>query len=76
MNEELYTKFHQKVEELTGDPWCPYPSERFMLAILEAQEYIALKLINHRRTLLFPNFLNGEPQQEDIDTILGNLTKA
>ena len=68
--EELYNQFHKRVEELTGDPWCPYPSDNFMMAILKAQDHTAKYLINYRRTLQAPNFFGKEPQQEDIEIIL------
>ena len=73
MKEEIYNNFHKRVEELTGDPWCPYPSEGFMNAIMKCQNHTAEKLIKIRRTYSFPQFLSGDPQQKDIDIILPPL---
>lgn len=68
--EELYNNFHNRVETLTGDMWCPYPSTSFMMAILKTDDKTAIRLINTRRTFTFPIFLRGEPQLDDINESL------
>ncbi len=68
-SKEYHDRFHKKVEELMGDPWCPYPSYKFMEAIMMAQDHVAANLIKIRRTYSFPEFVRGDPQREDIEII-------
>ena len=71
MSEKLYNDFHNRVKELTNDKWCPYPSDMFMTAIMKMNDDIAIKLINERRKIMFPVFLQGDPQMEDIKNYIG-----
>ena len=70
MDTELHEKYQDRVFELTGDRWCPYPSEGFMKAILHADKDSAVEMIKYRRTLSFPVFLAGEPQIKEINKVL------
>lgn len=66
MIENLYDNFHTRVQELTGDPWCPYPSELMMQVVMKVNDDTAKKLILKRRQYLFPHFLAGDPMQEEL----------
>lgn len=66
----LYEDYHARVEALTGDPWCPYPSDLFMQAVMEATDKEAIILIEGRRKYRFPAFLAGEPQRDAIKAVL------
>lgn len=64
---EAYDRFdadyHARVKKLTGEDWCPYPSNDFMLLVLAVPDNEAAQLIRERRGYLFPEFLFGEPQE-------------
>jgi hypothetical protein len=66
----IYEKYRKRVELLTGDIWCPYPSEMFMLAILKTSDKKAIELINLRRKMFAPQFWSGEPQEKELKEIL------
>lgn len=68
---EGYREFHLRCETLTGDTWCPYPSERFAQAVMIADDETARRLINKRRGYLFPSFVGCEPMETDILEIIG-----
>jgi hypothetical protein len=67
---EGYQRFHERCLALTGDAWCPYPSEEFARAIAKADDQTAIKLINQRRQYTFANFLCNEPMAKEIAEIL------
>ena len=54
--------FHEKVKDLTGSEWVPYPSELFIEVILKIDNLKAIELIEERRKYTFPFFLDGDPQ--------------
>lgn len=66
MMEKLYNDFHQRVDNLTGDSWCPYGSTGFMKAVIVADSDSAREAINERRKYMFNVFMQGEPQQDFI----------
>lgn len=68
-NEKL-RNFHEKVKELTGNAWCPYPNFMFIHVIMKVEDELAIELINERRKFLFPDFLSGEPQFIKLAKIL------
>lgn len=61
--------FHKKCERVTGNPWCPYPSEDFILAVLLSDDDTARTLIEKRREFIFPHFLGNEPMEKEIRDI-------
>lgn len=62
--------YQTRIIKLTGEPWCPYPSELFMLAVLKADDDTAKRIIEERQRFLFPIFLTGEPQQKELERIM------
>lgn len=62
-------QFHDRVEFLTGEVGCPYPSPRFEAAIMSLPDELAKLLIAERRTFYFPDFIMCEPQ----DAVLSEL---
>jgi hypothetical protein len=69
-------KFHKKVKQLTGDAWCPYPSQLFIDTILlcdSNRNNICIELIDERRKYLFHTFLKSEPQLEKLQSLLKEI---
>ena len=66
-------RLHGLAKILTGDSWCPYPSERFLRVVLSIPQdqrgrFVATELIEGRRKFRFSTFLSGEPQEEALTT--------
>lgn len=72
LNEEDYNMVHALAERLTGDSWCPYPSNLFCKVIQLVDDYTAKLLIDKRREFSFPHFFVGEPQYNEL---VSHLTK-
>jgi hypothetical protein len=67
---DLHEAYLDRVEALTGKRWCPYPSELFMRTILwVVDDATAIRLIEKRRTFLFPEFLRSDPMQEELEEL-------
>ena len=71
----LLDKFHKRCEELTGDAWCPYPSEMMIRVTLAVKDDVAKELIVQRRLYLFPDFLRREPMESILLPLWQELTK-
>jgi hypothetical protein len=65
MSTWTHERYLDRVEALTGERWCPYPSDRFMEEILNSNDERATKLIEARRKYTFPAFLAGDPQEHE-----------
>jgi len=72
MSQDSNGVLHKRCKELTGEAWCPYPSEIFIKAIFKTDDKTAIKLIEERRKISFPTFMAGEPQIDEISKILTN----
>lgn len=55
-------ELHDAAERLTGDGWCPYPSDLMLRWADTATDEELSAAILKRRTFAFPYFLAGEPQ--------------
>lgn len=54
----LENLFHEKVEALTEDAWCPYPSKKFMDYVMNCpNDKVVIELILERRRCFY--FLSG-----------------
>ena len=58
--------FMDRVEKLTNERWCPYPSGLFVEVVLKVDDVTAKELIEERRKYLFPHFLGGDPQHKRL----------
>ena len=63
-------EYENKLIKLTGENWCPYPSDLFIETITKVNDKIALKLILERRQYSFPMFLGGDPQGIECQKLL------
>jgi len=70
MDENLYDKFHDRCEKLTGDVWCPYPSDLFVRVVLQVDDDTAIRLIQERRNYHFGYFLGNDPQHEELSKLI------
>ena len=71
MDSKNFDLFHQRCEKLTGDRWCPYPSDLFIFTVNSVTDEKAKSLIEKRRTFLLPQFLAGEPMLKELNEING-----
>jgi hypothetical protein len=68
---QMLQDLHDQCKRLTGDPWCPYPSHLFMIVMAKVDDETAIRLIKQRRTMMFPQFIGGEPMQMELDELNG-----
>lgn len=67
MMTSMLKALHEKVQKLTGDTWCPYPSFLFAGVIIQLpDDGIAKTLIMARRQILAPQFFGNEPQESRL----------
>jgi hypothetical protein len=71
---KLDKDFKEKVFELTGDSWVPYPYEMFKTFILneDVNDGIKKLFIQNRRKMSAPQFFNNEPMSNLMEDVINN----
>ena len=68
-----HDEFTMRVKNVTGEEWCPYPSELMVRAVMLSNDTTAKELIIERRKYIFPQFLVGEPMLEKLLSVIGEI---
>jgi len=62
--DEKHEIVYDRIETLTGERWCPYPSERFLDICMKVDDETLVRLVKTRRQYMFPQFIDNEPMEE------------